>query len=369
MSRFAPHINKFLLPFSWLYGFGVWFRNKLFDWGVYRTEEFPIPVISVGNITVGGTGKTPHIEYLIRLLRKEYRIAVLSRGYKRKTKGFVLAGDTSTSKEIGDESYQIWRKFPDILVAVDRKRANGIRRLLALDEARRPEIILLDDAFQHRYVTPSLSILLVDINRLIYEDYLLPAGRLREPVGHKNRANMVLVTKCTQDLKPIDYRVISKHLNLYPYQSLFFTSWKYGRLRPVFASRKAMDQDLDDIRDKKISVLLVSGIANPGQLEAEIKPYASTMDKMEYPDHYSFSSADLVKMRKRFEQLPGDRKIILTTEKDAARLVNRKGIDEVLKKNLYYLPIQVSFIQEDANEFNQKIIEHVRTFKRNRILD
>ena len=213
-------IKKLLLPLSALYGVVVWFRNKLFDWSILPSEEFSVPVICVGNITAGGTGKTPHVEYLIELLKKDYKVAVLSRGYKRKTSGFVLADTQSTVKTIGDEPLQIFKKFPDIIVAVDGNRRRGIKKLLNIPEEKRPEIILLDDAFQHRYVKPFLSILLIDSNRLIYEDTLLPAGRLRESRAGKDRANMVVVTKCSPELKPIDFRLISKHLDLYPYQDL-----------------------------------------------------------------------------------------------------------------------------------------------------
>lgn len=369
MSQLAPHINKSLLPLSCLYGIVVWFRNKLFDWNILHEEEFPIPVISVGNITVGGTGKTPHIEYLVRLLRDDFKVAVLSRGYKRKSKGFVLAGEQSTGKDIGDEPYQVWRKFPDILVAVDAKRVRGIRKLLAMEKDKRPDLILLDDAFQHRYVTPSLSILLVDINRLIYEDCLLPAGRLREPASNKSRAGMVIVTKCPLGLKPIDYRVIYNHLNLYPYQSLFFTSPKYGMLRGVFDECQLPRINLSDLKTRKTAVLLLSGIAGPAQFAAAVKPYASTMERMDYPDHYAFSSSDLLQIKKKFGQIPGDNKIVVTTEKDAVRLLNHRDIDEELKEVLYYLPVEVYFRQNSAEEFNQKIFEHVRTVKRNRFLD
>ncbi len=363
------HINRSLLPFSWLYGTVVGMRNKLFDWGILRSEEFSIPVISVGNITVGGTGKTPHIEYLIRLLKKDYRVAVLSRGYKRKTSGFVLAGETTTSRDIGDEPSQIRRKFPDILVAVDQKRRRGIHKLLELPEGKRPEIILLDDAFQHRYVKPSLSILLTDSHRLIYEDVLLPAGRLRESASNNFRAGIVIVTKCPEAFKPIDYRVITKHLNLYPYQSLFFTSMRYGQITPVFPETDHPVFSLKDLKERKISVLLLAGIANPQPLEKTIAQHAHSVEKMIFPDHHSFSQGDMARLEKKYAEMPGGSKIILTTEKDAERLVNRKDISESVKNALYYLPIEVIFNLNQSTDFKQKIIEHVRTVKRNRFLD
>lgn len=236
MKKQSVHINWWLLPISWLYGFVVCIRNRLFKWGILKSEEFDIPVICIGNITVGGTGKTPHTEYLVKLLKDKYRIAVLSRGYGRKTKGFILAGSDSTSRQIGDEPLQIKQKFPEVLVAVDAKRTRGIHNLMALEDP--PEVILLDDAFQHRYVKPSYSIVLTNYNRPAYLDKLLPAGRLRESFGHIYKASMIVVTKCPDDLKPIDYRLITHEINPYPYQSLFFTRFTYKQLVPVFADKE-----------------------------------------------------------------------------------------------------------------------------------
>ncbi|MDR2843550.1 MAG: tetraacyldisaccharide 4'-kinase, partial [Candidatus Symbiothrix sp.] len=189
------HIYTVLLPLSWLYGGIIWLRNKFFDWKIFPGESFNVPVISIGNLAVGGTGKTPHTEYLIRLLSKQYKVAVLSRGYQRKTKQYLLAGAGASAQTIGDEPFQMHRKFPDILVAVDKNRREGIQKLLNLPENQRPEVILLDDAYQHRYVKPSLSILLTDSKRLFTGDALLPAGRLREPASNRARADIVICTK------------------------------------------------------------------------------------------------------------------------------------------------------------------------------
>lgn len=227
MDEHFIKIHKWLYPASWLYGAAVMMRNKLFDWEVLQSKSFDIPIISVGNLAVGGTGKTPHTEYLIKSLCNQYNVAVLSRGYKRHTKGYVLATPESTARSIGDEPYQMHQKFPSVTVAVDEKRCHGIEKLLALQKPS-IDVILLDDAFQHRYVKPGLSILLTDYHRLFCDDTLLPAGRLREPISGKNRAQIVIVTKCPQDIKPIDYNIITKRLNLYPYQQLFFSSFRYG---------------------------------------------------------------------------------------------------------------------------------------------
>ena len=233
-------INKWLYPVSWIYGTGVWLRNKLFDWGIYKERKFDIPVISVGNITVGGTGKTPHTEYLIRLLQKDYKVAVLSRGYKRKSKGFVLARPDTSVQMIGDEPFQMKQKFPDIHMAVDRDRCHGIEQLCNSHIAPGTEVIILDDAFQHRYVKPGINILLVDYHRLICEDTLLPAGRMREPENGKSRAHIVIVTKCPKDITPMDLRVLSKQMELYPYQQLYFTTLAYGKLHPLFTAGNAV---------------------------------------------------------------------------------------------------------------------------------
>ena len=226
------YINKKLRPLSWLYGLGVGFRNMLFEAGILKSHTYATPVISVGNITVGGTGKTPHVEYLIRLLKDKTNLAVLSRGYKRKSRGFLLADNDSTMYDIGDEPFQIKQKFPDITVAVDKKRTRGISRLINGEAGKDIDVILLDDAFQHRYVRAGISILLVDYHRLIIYDELLPSGRLREPVGSKDRADIVIVTKCPPDIKPMDYRVITKAMALYPYQQLYFSTHEYKPRQP-----------------------------------------------------------------------------------------------------------------------------------------
>ncbi|WP_165043948.1 tetraacyldisaccharide 4'-kinase [Dysgonomonas sp. ZJ709] len=355
-------INKWLLPFSWLYGLIVFFRNKLFDWKILKHEEFDIPVICIGNITAGGTGKTPHTEYLIEILQDKYRVAVLSRGYKRKTKGFVLATSESTSLEIGDESFQIKQKYPNAIIAVDGNRRRGINELLALEKP--PQIILLDDAFQHRYVKPSYTIILSDYNRPIYEDKLLPAGRLRESAMHVRKASMVIVTKCPQKLQPIEYRIISHNINTFPYQSLFFTSFNYQNLKPVF-SENEQDIDLDYLNDKDI--LLVTGIASPKMIIEKLSEYTNKVETMIYPDHHAFKARDIKDIANKFEAIQSVNKIILVTEKDAARLILRDDIDEQLKPSFYYLPIEVVFSDEESKQqFKDKIYKHVKENTGNR---
>lgn len=358
MSQNTLHIKKWLLPLSWLYGFIVFIRNKMFECKILKQKSYDIPVICIGNITVGGTGKTPHTEYLIELLRSNYRVAVLSRGYKRKSKGFVLADKNSTVGQIGDEPYQIKAKFPEVIVAVDSERQRGIETLLSLPEGEKPDVILLDDAFQHRYVKPSFTILLTDYNRLMTKDKLLPAGRLREPVYYAEKANVIIVTKCPDGITPLDQRLLAKEIQVYPYQDLFYTSFRYGSLTPVFAENKE-ELSLKKLQNK--DVLIVAGIANPRPFFRKVKRYVKQAETIQYPDHYQFMSKDILDIKSRLASMAGKEKVIIVTEKDAARLLSMDNIDEEIRSILYYLPIRVSFVnEEDKKLFNNKIVDHVR---------
>jgi len=356
-------INKWLLPFSWIYGLGVWFRNQLFDIGILKSKDYKIPVIAVGNITVGGAGKTPHVEYLIRLLKDKVKVAVLSRGYKRKSKGFVLADMNSTVEEIGDEPYQMKKKFPDIDVAVDKNRQEGIELLTNNTTAKDIDVIILDDAYQHRYVKPGINILLVDYHRLLLYDKLLPAGRLREPKESTVRADMVIITKCPIELKPMDYRVITRAMNLYPYQTLLFSTLKYGKLIPVYSGD---EQTLDSL-NKEVNVLLLTGIASPKQMVIDLKPYAKEIVPLTFRDHHQFSHKDIVKINEKYSSMPSP-KIIVTTEKDMTRLINKDGFSEEVKQNMFMLPIEIEIQLGQEEIFNQKIISYVQKNSRNSIL-
>jgi tetraacyldisaccharide 4'-kinase len=336
-----------------LYGFIVYTRSKFFDWGILKREEFDIPVVCIGNITAGGTGKTPHTEYIIRLLQEKYRVGVLSRGYKRKSKGFVLAAGETACKEIGDEPFQIKTKFPHVIVAVDGNRRRGIRKLQELDHP--PQIILLDDAFQHRYVKPSYTILLSDFNRPVYEDKLLPAGRLREPASVMTDANMIIVTKCPTGLQPIDYRIISYDINAFPYQELYFTTLVYKGLKPVFADENK-ELSLDSLAGQYI--LLVTGIASPDMLIGKLSEYTGKIENIAYPDHHDFKTKDIKYITSRFRNIRPESKIIVVTEKDAARLIHRDDIEDDIKRHLYYLPVEVLFIDKEAG-FKEKILRHI----------
>ena len=356
-------INEWLLPLSWLYGLGVKLRNQLFELGVLKSRSFKVPVISVGNITVGGSGKTPHVEFLVRLLKDQYKVAVLSRGYKRKSRGFVLADNDTPLRAIGDEPFQMKKKFPDVDVAVDRNRCHGIDRLTSNEVVSDIDVILLDDAYQHRYVKPGVNILLVDYHRLIIYDKLLPAGRLREPKDGKSRADIVVITKCPPELKPIEYRVITKAMDLYPYQELYFTTLAYEDLQPLFGGSP---RTLDSIGQNE-QVMLLTGIASPKQMMNDLSAYTKNITPMTFADHHQFTARDIRRINKRFAQLPSP-KTIITTEKDAVRLMGMEGLSDEVKSNIYQLPIRIRFMLEQEEEFNKKITGYMQKNSRNSIL-
>ena len=356
-------INECMLPLSWLYGLGVRLRNQLFELGILKSRSFDIPIISVGNITVGGSGKTPHVEYLIRLLKDHAKVAVLSRGYKRKSKGYVLAGDDTPMKDIGDEPFQMKTKFPDIHVAVDKNRCHGIDMLTGNKETSDTDVILLDDAFQHRYVKPGVNILLVDYHRLIIYDKLLPAGRLREPQSGKARADIVIITKCPKDMKPMEYRVIIKAMNLYPYQQLFFTTLEYDNLRPMFCGE---ERPLKSI-GRNENILLLTGIASPKQMIYDLKEYSGNITPLTFPDHHQFTNNDIERINEAFKAMPSP-KTIITTEKDNARLFGMDGLSDEVRHNMYMLPVRIKFMLEQEEEFNNKIIGYVQKNSKNSIL-
>lgn len=356
MSKF----NLLLYPISILYGIGVGCRNKLFDWGIWKEESFDIPIICVGNLTVGGTGKTPHVEYLIRLLKDKYKVAVVSRGYKRKSKGFVLATENHTYEDIGDEPFQIKRKFPQVLVAVDASRCEAIRNLLQLPSETRPQVILLDDAFQHRHVKPSYSILLTDYHRLYCKDRLLPAGRLRESKHGAERADAVIVTKTPEVVMPIGYWIVESDLRLRANQSLFFTKIVYGELQPLFPK---LSKQLPLLKDSVI--MAVSGIASPALFWDELKKRAKQVISYPFADHHDFNKQDLLEVATAFVSLQEKNKLLVVTEKDAVRLISNPNLGEALKPYIYYLPIQIGFQQGQDKQFDNKILNHINLFYQN----
>jgi tetraacyldisaccharide 4'-kinase len=336
-----------------IYGLVVSIRNFMYDINVFKQHEFNVPIISVGNLTAGGTGKTPHAEYIISILKKNTHVAYLSRGYKRKTKGFVMANLQSTIYDIGDEAVQIKQKFPEIPVAVCEKREVGIKKLLA-DTQHDIDAIVLDDAFQHRSVKANINILLIDFTREIFNDYLLPYGRLRESTNAKYRANFIIYTKCPPMLQPIDQRVIKNKLDLRPYQNLFFTTIVYGEITPA---EKGLALFNDNMRN--YSVLLITGIANPKPLLDYLKPQVGEITHLNFSDHYNYTAADLEKFNETFQQIENRSKLIITTEKDLVRLKSVKDQPANFFKQLYYIPIEIRFLDRAKDTFNKRILNYV----------
>ncbi len=342
-----------LFPLSLIYGTVVFFRNLLFDLGVLKSMSFKLPVISVGNITVGGTGKTPHVEYLAALLGNRYRTAVLSRGYKRKSRGFQLADEGSMVEDTGDELLQIKKRFPEIIVAADRKRVHGINRLTLLFPELR--VIMLDDAFQHRRVNPGLSIVLVDYNRPVFKDFLLPLGNLRESKRNINRAEMVIVSKCPPGIKEEQRQEFVRRLRLWHRQPVFFTFYHYDDPVPVF-NPDAGRLFLQPGKHNNPAILMVTGIADAKPLQDYLSVRASHLAMLNYKDHHTYTTADILFIEQKFNELPQSSRIIITTAKDAVKFRELKGEWQVADKYLYYLPIRVSFLDGGEKAFNERIM-------------
>lgn len=337
-------LRKILFPLAIVYGGITGIRNLFFDKGILKSHSFDLPVIAVGNLSVGGTGKTPQIEYLIRLLSGKYKIATLSRGYKRKSEGFVLADAASNAAILGDEPFQFYRKFPEVMVAVDANRTNGIQQLLQQQE--KPEVILLDDAFQHRKVKAGFYIMLTAYNDLYTDDLILPAGNLRESRSGVNRADIVVVTKCPENLTAIQQNEIKTRFKLASHQQLFFTFIQYHDA--VFSEENSIAvKEIDS--DK---VLLVAGIAKPEPFFNHLK--AAKNNCMAFPDHHDFTDKDIAEIKQK-----ANNKIIITTEKDYVRLAGKLPSGQ-----LFYLPIISSFVG-NKDEFDKTILDYVGASTRN----
>jgi len=366
MSRKSFQVQDILLyPLSIFYGLVIWIRNRLFDYQIIKSEEFPIPIISVGNITVGGTGKTPHVEYLIRTLKDEFKVAMLSRGYKRKSIGFVLGTNNSTASEIGDEPRQIKQKFPDTTIAIDGNRVRAINKLLLIDKDLK--VIILDDGFQHRYVSPGLSVLLIDYNNLLKDDALLPYGRLRETSSERRRADIIILSKCPAVIRPIDQRLLELEIKKFAYQKVFFTTIKYGSPLPVFKGF-AKSISFEIIKETNPVIFLITGIANTSTLKSFLAEMNVRIVDLKYPDHYDYTAKDLHGLIEKFSLESNKQKIIITTEKDAMKLEEFVDLDEEIKAILYYIPIWVEFLDNQDKIFNQIINNYVRNNKPDNIL-
>ena len=345
MATFDKYLKYVLTPFSWLYGFGVYVRNKFFDWGILKETSFNIPVVGVGNITVGGTGKTPHVEYILECLRYKRNIAVLSRGYKRKTRGFIVASAKSTPDSIGDEPLQIYEKFGGtVKVAVCESRVKGVRELVR--QFPKLDLIVLDDSFQHRYIKPKVNIMLMDYSHPVYSDNILPLGRMRESSHAKYRADMVITTKCPSDVSALDMRIVSKRLELMPYQKLYFSTFDYGGLIPVFPD-DCIDRILISDITAEDAVILLTGVANPRPFVNHFRSYPFKKKVLHFPDHHDFKKSDLHEIQSKFNAISGNRKIIITTEKDAVRISHNPYFPVELRPLIFYMPIGVRMLESN----------------------
>ncbi|MBN1145456.1 MAG: tetraacyldisaccharide 4'-kinase [Bacteroidales bacterium] len=360
MAGFRHISRPLLLPFSVLYGMVVAVRNLLFDKGILPSTRFKLPVISIGNITVGGTGKTPHVEYLIRLLKEDYKIAVLSRGYKRKTKDFMLASVRSDVADVGDEPLQLKLKFPDIPVAVEKNRVKGVKILT--DKIHKLNAVILDDAFQHRYIRPGLSILLVDYTRPVFNDILLPAGNLREPRRNSKRADIIIVTKCPGHLSPHEKALFISRLQPTAEQEVYFTRYVYGNPVAVFADKHGQAESfpLKHFYKPGNAVMLVTGIANPEPLKLFLEESVPVHEEMAFPDHHNYDKDDFQRIKKSFKTIEAVNKFILTTEKDAVRIRNSGLADKNLRKVFFYLPVEVKFLAKGEKPFIKQLYKYIK---------
>lgn len=345
-------MKRLLLPISLLYSFVLFLRHKCYDWGIIKSKSYDNPNICVGNLNLGGTGKTPHIEYLVRLLSDDYKIAVLSRGYGRKTKGFLLADSTHSHEDIGDEPLQYLKKFNNITVAVDENRCDGVEKLLQKENP--PQIILLDDAYQHRKIKPGLNILLTDYYNLYSKDHLIPSGGLRDIKKAAKRADIIVVTKSPKVLTPYYKQDVENSLKTLPHQKLFYSYLEYQDFKPL--SKCSFNINIKDAK----TVLLLCGIANTYSLEDYLKRKYNTISFMKFDDHHNFTEKDIDTVIDKYNHLIGKNKVIITTEKDAMRLINSSYLDKFEKIPVFTIPIKVKFHTEDNGSFNDEILNYVK---------
>jgi tetraacyldisaccharide 4'-kinase len=340
-----------LFPISLIYGCIIWLRNWLFDKNILKSASFNFPIICIGNIAVGGTGKTPMVEYLIRLLQNDFKTATLSRGYKRKTKGFAIADANTTALEIGDEPMQFHIKFPSVAVAVGEERLVAIPQLLQAKPGT--NVIILDDAFQHRPVKAGLNIVLTAYNNLFTRDLVLPSGDLRDVKASMKRADIIVVTKCEMDLSVQEKEAIIKEIKPLPHQTVFFTAIRYTKPYHLFNNSEA-------VINSSTNVLLVCGIANPNPLKVFLAEQTHSYDMLRFADHHIFNSDDLADIKKYFEKIQATNKIIITTEKDATRLV--KFADELKDYPVFVLPIEHSFLFSEGERFDKLVLGFIGSF-------
>jgi len=348
-------IRILLFPFSLIYGAVVWIRNLLFENGMAGSVSFNLPLICIGNLAVGGTGKSPMVEYILRRFHYRYHVAVLSRGYKRKTRGYVLASMKTTALDIGDEPYLFHTKFPEIAVAVGEERIVAVPQLL--HDRPFTQVILLDDAYQHRSIKAGMNILLTDYNNLFTRDWFLPTGDLRDLKSSYRRADILVVTKCPVDLSFIDADTIATEIRVLKHQKLFFTSIRYGELYHILTNQTTT-------LGKDVEVLLVTGIASPRSLKKYLAENSKCYYDLQYSDHHIFTIDDWKEIMKRFNQISSAEKIIITTEKDAVRL--RKFHQQLKDVPIFVLPITVEFLFDEGAKFDTVIETFITQFGTNK---
>lgn len=341
-----------LFPFAVLYGIIIKIRNYLYDNEIFQSVEFNFPVICIGNLSVGGTGKSPMVEYLIKSLKPHYHTATLSRGYKRKTRGYAIAKDKTTAIDIGDEPMQFHLKFPDVSIAVGEERAIAIPQLLF--DKPETEVIILDDALQHRAVKAGLNILLTDYHHLYTKDFFLPTGSLRDSRSSYKRADIIVVTKCIENMSKTEKESVKKKIKPLAGQHVFFTGIHYGMPYHI------LQKTIKPIR-KKTEVLLVCGIADPEPLQDHLQKNCGHYDTIYYRDHYIFTIDDLKEIKRKFSKIKGAEKIILVTEKDAVRLV--KFAAELKDLPIYVQPIEIFFLFNESQQFDYLIDNFIQGFK------
>jgi tetraacyldisaccharide 4'-kinase len=349
---FLKSFRILLLPFSVLFGIIVIIRNWLYDKNILKSASFGLPLICVGNLSVGGTGKSPMVEYLVMHLKNQFKIATLSRGYKRKTKGYALANDRTTAIDIGDEPILFHKKFPNVPVAVGEERIVAIPQLL--HDRPETQAIILDDAFQHRQVQSGFNILLTECNNLFTRDFFLPTGDLRDQPGSYKRADAIVVTKCKPDLSETEKTSLIKEIHPLKHQKVFFTTIAYGV--PYHITHHTFSPIAEDTE-----VLLITGIANPRPLKNFLEEKVEAYHMMHYNDHHIFSIDDWRDIQKRFKNIESDKKIILTTEKDAMRLL--KFEQEINGMPFYVIPIEHKFLFNEGAQFNEMVSNFILNFK------
>ena len=340
-----------LAPAALLYRAGVTFRHRLFDWGILKSEKFDIPIICIGNITVGGTGKTPMAEMLIAYMSQMHRVALLARGYGRRTRGYLEVRGDSHYRDVGDEPLQIKLKFPDAVVVVCEKRAEGIRRIRA--EHPEVDLIIMDDGFQHRYVEPKINIVMIDATRPVQHDKMLPQGSLRDIPEQLHRAHYFVVTKCPERMAPIDRRILRKVLIQVAYQRVYFTRFESFMPQPLYAGEVAGGHLAPGSR-----VIALSGIGNPAPFLQTLRSRYDVVEEVTRDDHHVYKVRDMNLLRDLLARHPGS--VVVTTEKDAVKMTNRAKIPAAVRAALYYMPINISFIEDSATDFLQKVEEDVR---------